>query len=91
MKWAVQSERRSASWTDTISEQRVMIDGVLEQSPSLRPQLVRELPAIIWKASALASRETKLPLATFQVEGEVNLERLLDPGLQPEMFSDLVG
>jgi len=47
MKWAVQPNlRHSSTGLDTISEQRIQIDGMLEHSPSLRPFLLAELPAI---------------------------------------------
>src|ERR1035437_5687998 len=51
-----------ASWMDTIGEQRVQIDGILDQSPSLRPYAIGELPAIFRKAAVRASKETKLPV-----------------------------
>jgi len=57
---------RSSTWLDTISEQRIQIDGVLEQSPSLRPFLLGELPAIFAKAALRASVETKLPIESFR-------------------------
>lgn len=92
MKWAVQTDRRSSSWTDTISEQRAMIDGVLEQSPSLRPHAMWELPAIFRKAADMAARETGLPVEAFRGEGQTNLDldRLLDVGFLPEHMDDLV-
>jgi len=41
LTWRYQPERRRTgrSWRSTILEQRGRIDGMLEQSPSLRPQL----------------------------------------------------
>jgi len=36
LKWQHQPKRRSASWQSTIGEQRISIEGVIEDSPSLR-------------------------------------------------------
>src|SRR5712691_611546 len=37
LKWGHQQRRRGVSWSDTIAEQRLQIDSVLVDSPSLRP------------------------------------------------------
>jgi len=65
LKWQFQPERRGASWITTIREQRIQIEVVLSESPSLR----RTLPEIIVKsyryAAEQAALETDLHVATF--------------------------
>lgn len=39
LKWQYQPEKRSESWRSTISEQRICIETLLEDSPSLQPLL----------------------------------------------------
>ena len=39
LKWQVQPMKRSASWQSTIAEQRFRIGKLLEENPSLRPEL----------------------------------------------------
>ena len=39
LKWHYQPEKRSESWRSTITEQRICIEGLLEDSPSLKPLL----------------------------------------------------
>jgi hypothetical protein len=91
MKWAAQPQFRGASWMDTISEQRVQIDGILDQSPSLRPYAIGELPAIFRKAAVRASKETKLPVETFQAAEKVaDLDSLLAADFLPGNPGDLV-
>jgi hypothetical protein len=76
---------------DTISEQRVQIDGILDQSPSLRPYAIGELPAIFRKAAVRASKETKLPVETFQAAEKVaDLDSLLAADFLPGNPGDLV-
>ena len=91
MKWAAQPKlRKTSTWLDTISEQRIQIDGVLEQSPSLRSYLIGELPAIFGKAALRAAIQTKLPVETFRTtEQNANLDRLLSAGFLPDDMSCL--
>ena len=37
LKWQYQPEKRSESWRSTITEQRISIEALLEDSPSLQP------------------------------------------------------
>jgi hypothetical protein len=91
MKWAAQPQFRGASWVDTISEQRVQIDGILDQSPSLRSYGIGELHAIFRKAAVRASKETRIPLETFQASEKVPaLDRLLAADFFPANPSDLI-
>jgi hypothetical protein len=86
LKFQHQPERASSSWSDTIIEQAEAIEDVLEGSPSLR----RELPGFISRAypraRRLASRETKLPLATFPEAPTAEFERALQAALAGEDF-----
>jgi hypothetical protein len=45
LKWRFQARQRGAGWSDTISEQRLQIESVLEDSPSLRP--------FFWRSSVM--------------------------------------
>src|SRR5262249_3611185 len=52
LKWAVQTERRSGSWRDSIDTARDAIADLLRDSPSLRPHL----PAVIIRQCERARR-----------------------------------
>jgi len=39
LKWRMQPDKRSSSWQSTIVTQRIEIDAILDQSPSLRAGL----------------------------------------------------
>ena len=65
LKWRFQPERRSPSWSDTIQEQRLSIDSVLADSPSLRPFFAEVLAETYGRARSKAGRETRMELSTF--------------------------
>jgi len=43
LKWQLQPEKRTAVWESTIVTQRLEIEALLQQSPTLRPKLRSEL------------------------------------------------
>jgi hypothetical protein len=61
LKWDHQPRRRSRSWASTIEEQRAQIQDLLEESPSLRPELEDTARAAYPKALSRAAIETGLP------------------------------
>lgn len=87
LKWRYQPERRrtGSSWRSTILEQRGRIDGVLEQSPSLRPQLPnileKEYPRILRRTEI----ETGLPLDVLPSVCPWTVEQILDDEFWPEV------
>jgi hypothetical protein len=65
LKQQYQSERASSSWRTTILVQVSEIDGVLDQSPSLRRAVPESIAYAYPRARRIASSETNLPVATF--------------------------
>lgn len=87
LKWQYQPERRDRSWTSTIKEQRLIVQEVLEDNPSLRPKL----PTIGNKAYLgsvqRAVRETGLDENTFPTTFEKTgwcWEQVLDMEYLPD-------
>jgi hypothetical protein len=60
LKWRHQPGARSRSWSATIDEQRLQIDGILSESPSLRPAVATMLIEAHTIARARAIAETGL-------------------------------
>ena len=63
LKRRYQPEKRSSSWTVTLLEQRQQIEGLLEQSPSLRrmvPESVEKVYPSATKRAGLEMRRTNL-------------------------------
>jgi hypothetical protein len=77
LKWDFQPRRRSRSWASTIVEQRARIEELLEESPSLRPELEATARAAYPYALIRAAVETGLPRETFPVELPYDLSRIM--------------
>jgi hypothetical protein len=66
LKWSYQPRKRSRSGLVTIGTQRVEIETLLEQSPSLRTRLrSKELLKIWQRAADLAATETGIDMEKF--------------------------
>ena len=77
LKWQYQPEKRSESWRSTISEQRICIEGLLEDSPSLQPLIYELFDECYQKARLKASEETGIKLNFFPKESPFTLEETL--------------
>ncbi|MEH2164272.1 MAG: DUF29 domain-containing protein [Nostoc sp.] len=77
LKWQYQPEKRSESWRSTISEQRICIETLLEDSPSLQPLLAEVFENCYQKACLKASEETGIKLNFFPQESPFTLEETL--------------
>lgn len=77
IKWQYQPEKRSESWRSTITEQRICIETLLEDSPSLQPLLTEVFEGCYQKARIKASDETGIKLIFFPKESPFTLEEIL--------------
>jgi uncharacterized protein YyaL (SSP411 family) len=84
LKWRLQPERRSASWESTIVTQRVEIEALLKQSPSLRRTLALELADNYARAVRRAMPETRLLRNQFPAECPFALAQILDQDYLPD-------
>lgn len=62
LKWNFQPNLRSRNWELTIKEQRMRLQSMLEDSPSLKAHLVSRLDKVYKLAVIAAERETGLNL-----------------------------
>jgi hypothetical protein len=65
LKWQVQTEFQSRSWSSTIRTQRHDIEAVLADSPSLRPVVDQPRPALYERARRKAADETGISETNF--------------------------
>src|SRR5437660_6611753 len=56
LKWRHQPSARSRSWSATIDEQRLQIEGILAESPSLRPKA-----ATVFSGASAIARARQIP------------------------------
>ena len=83
LKLQVQPDRGSPSWRATITAQRLELEGVLAQSPSLRPKLASGLAENYARAVKRATAETGLGSACFPVTCPYRVEQVLDADFFP--------
>jgi Domain of unknown function DUF29 len=77
LKWQFQPSQRSNSWKSTITEQRIRIQDLLSDSPSLKNYLSEILPTAYQNGRQLAADETGLTLDTFPETCPYSDEQLL--------------
>jgi len=77
LKWQYQSEKRNESWRSTITEQRICIELLLEDSPSLQPLFIEIFADCYEKARLKASEETGIKLNFFPKESPFTLAETL--------------
>lgn len=71
-------ERNARQWWLTINEQRRTIPKRLKRSPSLRPMLVSEFPAVYAESIEVAAEEAEVDLSRFPAEPPFTLDQALD-------------
>lgn len=83
LKCKLQPDHISGSWLGTIFEQRRSITDLLEEMPSLKPQLDSYVARTYATAVDRAARETHLPKSAFPTKMPFTKEELLDPDYLP--------
>ena len=83
LKWEHQATRRSGSWQSTIITQRGALEGILEQSPSLRRAVPAAVARVYRRAAAAAAAETRVPADSFPRECPYSPEQILDGTFLP--------
>jgi Domain of unknown function DUF29 len=78
LKWQFQPERKGRSWKLSIDKQRIGIDKVLKQNPSLKHQYQQRVDECYVYAKRYAAAETKLPISTFPETCPYSVEQLFD-------------
>ncbi|UFP94331.1 DUF29 domain-containing protein [Gloeobacter morelensis] len=83
LKWQFQPDKRSDSWLDTIRKQRSRIRLLLEDSPSLKPELDNLLERAYLDGLRLALKETGLETTLLPPGCPYTLDKLFDSGYLP--------
>lgn len=83
LKHRYQPRRRGKSWRASVTKQRIGIEILLEESPSLRSRLSDGFGTAYARARRYAAGETGLPPDTFPETCPFTLEQVLDDGYRP--------
>ncbi|MGB3206836.1 MAG: DUF29 domain-containing protein, partial [Crinalium sp.] len=82
LKWQFQPSLRSRSWQLTIKEQRLRLEKLLQENPSLQSNLSEVIEKVYPLAALIAERETGLSL--FPETCLYNLTEILSAEFFPE-------
>lgn len=77
LKWQYQPDRRGVSWKSSIRNGRYQTKELLEESPSLTPQLNLFVEKIYPNARQTAADETGLALAAFPEQCPFTVEQII--------------
>ena len=83
LKWEFQPHKRSRSWEATIHHQRLKLNKLLQESPSLKHELSEKISEAYADAIFLAMSETNLPKEDFPDSVPYPFEQLLEDGFFP--------
>lgn len=78
LKWQFQPAERGRSWEVSIAKQRIGIDKVLKQNPSLKHQYQQRVDECYVYAKRYAAAETKRPVSSFPESCPYSVEQLFD-------------
>ena len=83
MKWEYQPDLKNKSWKGTIIRQRIDINDLLEENPSLKAQM-DEIKSKSYKyALAILEEETPLELKDFPGECPYTFSQMIDEDFYP--------
>lgn len=83
LKCQFQPDHKTYSWENTVDEQRRQIKLIIEDSPSLRSAVQRNLAGCYQHALRQAIRQTGLPASAFPQQPPFSVEQLLDDDFLP--------
>jgi len=83
LKRRFQPEKRSSSWENTVTVQRIGVERLLRRYPSFRHMIKTDLAGNYKSAVRLAVVETGLPKIQFPGECPFTVDQILDPEFHP--------
>lgn len=84
LKWKLQKVRRSKSWTITIKNQRVELNDLLEESPSLKKEMEERFTHAYERAIGMAAEQTGIDEETFPKKPPFTLKECLKASYLPD-------
>jgi hypothetical protein len=84
LKWKLQKVRRSKSWTITIKNQRVELNDLLEESPSLKKEMEERFKHAYERAIGMAAEQTGIDEEAFPKKPPFTLRECLKSSYLPD-------
>jgi|SRR6185437_4116453 len=83
LKWKYQPSRQCKSWERTIKKQRLEVQDVLDDNPSLKPNVADFIGKAYQKAILKAADETNLDEDVFPASCEWTVKQILNDNFLP--------
>lgn len=83
LKWQHQPNFRSASWEGTIERQRIEIDDLLEENPSLKSHVQEALSKAYKYALSILKEETPINLKLLPKECPYGFDQIMEEDFYP--------
>lgn len=84
LKWQYQPDFRGRSWEGSIKMQRMELEELLQDSPSLKSKVTDGFPIAYKKAQLMIQKETPIDLKLLPQNCPYTFEQCLDDGFYPE-------
>ena len=84
LKWQFQSHLRCRSWEGSIEEQRIRLNDLLEENPSLKPMIGESIEKSYKLSLSLVRKETPLDLKSLPTECPYTYDQIMDDQFYPQ-------
>ena len=84
LKWQYQPDFRGRSWEGSIKMQRMELDELLQDSPSLKSKIDEGFPVAYKKAKLMIQKETPIDLKLMSQNCPYTLDQCLDDDFYPD-------
>jgi hypothetical protein len=84
LKWQFQSHLRCRSWEGSIEEQRIRLNDLLEENPSLKSMIGEVIEKSYKLSLSLVRKETPLDLKSLPTECPYTFDQIMDDQFYPQ-------
>jgi hypothetical protein len=84
LKWKYQPDLQCRSWKNSIRNQRLELEDVIKDNPSLKPSLNENMKEVYGRALADAVEETGIYKENFPAECPYTFDQIMDDQFYPQ-------
>ena len=84
LKWKYQPDLQCRSWKNSIRNQRLELEDVIKDNPSLKPSLNENIKEVYMRALTDAAEETGIYKENFPTECPYTFDQIMDDQFYPQ-------
>jgi hypothetical protein len=84
LKWKYQPDLQCRSWKNSIRNQRLELEDVIKDNPSLKPSLNENMKEVYMRALTDAAEETGIYKENFPTECPYTFDQIMDDQFYPQ-------